>query len=197
MARKTQLSTASISLLAKGRTTDLRGANASAIAKVLGVRTEWLVAGTPPMLLASEVPGVHVPLLPAMAAAGLGEESPDGDAPVAHIVLDQEFVRRVLRPTSPAAVRCLHALGDSMEPTIKDGDLLLVDTGVLEPRVDCVYVMRAHGRLFVKRLRQRVSDGKFEITSDNPAHRTSEVLSEGGDIELLGRVIFIWHAHKI
>ena len=56
-------------------------------------------------------------------------------------------------------------------------------------------MLRAHGRLFVKRVRQRLN-GQFEISSDNPAHKTVEVLNGEHEVEVVGRVLWYWNGHR-
>lgn len=49
-----------------------------------------------------------------------------------------------------------------MSPTLNSGDIVLVDTGIAAIDIDGVYVLEAHGRLFIKRVRQRL-DGSYEF----------------------------------
>lgn len=113
--------------------------------------------------------GIAVPLLSNAASMGPGEDSQADDVVAGQLTLQPHFVREQLRPTSPGALRLIHGYGDSMEPTFSSGDVLLVDTGVVDHKIDGIYVLEAHGRLFVKRVRQRM-DGSFEVSSDNPGH---------------------------
>jgi transcriptional regulator with XRE-family HTH domain len=111
--------------------------------------------------------------------------------------LSTSWVSQRIRPSDPAALRIVTAFGDSMSPTFGDGDLLLVDTGVTEVRVDGVYAIRALGRLFLKRVRQRL-DGGFIVSSDNPAERTTDELGrKPGEVEIVGRVVWSWNGRKL
>ena len=83
-----------------------------------------------------------------------------------------------------------------MEPTFSAGDLLLVDTGVQQVTVDGVYVFDAHGRLFIRRVRQRM-DGSFEISCDNPTHKGVDTLSSDNDVTVMGRVVWVWNGRKL
>lgn len=196
LARASNLTPATISAFVLGRNAP-RGATAMALAQALNVRIEWLLDGTGPMTLADTSQGVQVPLLLNAASAGPGDDAQETDVTVAHIVLDQQFVQRHVAPTAKTNLRFLHAFGDSMEPTISSGDILLVDAGVTSCKIDGVYVFRAYGRLFVKRLRQRISDGKFVISSDNPSHTTHDVLTDATEVECLGRVLYVFHVRRI
>lgn len=151
-----------------------------------------LIASTP----RSDEQGIAVPLLANAASMGSGEDLVDNDVIQAELTLTPQFVAEHLRPSRPDALRFIHGYGDSMEPTFSSGDILLVDTGVREVKIDGVYVLNAHDRLFVKRVRQRL-DGKFEISSDNPTHKTVDVLNGVHEVRVIGRVLWLWNGHKM
>jgi phage repressor protein C with HTH and peptisase S24 domain len=138
-----------------------------------------------------EPASVTVPLLAASASMGDGDEQQPEDVVVGRLTLSADWVQRHIKPTRPDALCFLHGMGDSMAPTFRSGDILLVDNSVRAVRVDGVYVLRAHDRLFVKRVRQRI-DGQFEISSDNPNVKTIDVLGGSHPVEVLGRVVFTW-----
>jgi len=83
-----------------------------------------------------------------------------------------------------------------MHPTFNDGDLLLVDTGVKAVDIDGVFVLRTNGRLYIKRVRQRL-DGAFEVKSDNPLAGTPEELTGKTKVDVLGRVVWAWNGKKL
>jgi phage repressor protein C with HTH and peptisase S24 domain len=56
--------------------------------------------------------------------------------------------------------------------------------------------LEAHGRLFIKRVRQRL-DGSYEISSDNPAHKTVDVLDGAHEVRVIGRVLWAWNGRKM
>ena len=64
---------------------------------------------------------------------------------------------------------CVRAGGDSMEPTIHDGDLVVVDRDRRVAVDDQLFVVRTRDDLIVRRVR-RVGD-HWDLVSDNPAHR--------------------------
>lgn len=83
----------------------------------------------------------------------------------------------------PERLTCVRAVGDSMEPTIRDGDLVAIDPGRTEPLHGRLYAVRTSAGLVVKRLRQ--SEGYWRLTSDNPAHAPRPVTA---DDRILGEV---------
>ena len=69
----------------------------------------------------------------------------------------------------PERLTCVRAAGDSMRPTIHDGDLVAVDAGRVEPLDGHLFAVRTGAGLVVKRLRQ-AGGGGWLLISDNPAH---------------------------
>lgn len=138
----------------------------------------------------------RVQLLANAASMGGGMDLQAEDVMTGSLTLSSQFVNEQIHPTRPDALRFIHAYGDSMSPTLNCGDILLVDTGIADVKIDGVYVLRAHERLFVKRVRQRL-DGCFEISSDNPTHKTVDVLRGDHEVIVVGRVLWAWNGRKM
>ncbi len=65
----------------------------------------------------------------------------------------------------------IYANGHSMEPTINDGDVLLVDASRVEPKDGQIFAMQSESKgTIVKRLVKSDFD-RWIIRSDNPAYR--------------------------
>ncbi|WP_175518478.1 LexA family transcriptional regulator [Paracidovorax wautersii] len=140
---------------------------------------------------------IEVALLSNSASMGPGTDLID-DTISGSLTLNSQFVAEHIKPTKPTALRFLHGYGDSMHPTFNNGDVLLVDTGITSADIDGIYVLEAHGRLFIKRVRMRL-DGKFEISSDNATHKTVDVLSpeSGHEVSIRGRVLWVWNGKRV
>lgn len=76
--------------------------------------------------------------------------------------------------------------GDSMEPTLRDGDEILVDRSPA-PLRDGIHVVRLDDALLVKRTDTSRPD-RITLISDNPSYRPIEISS--ADIEVIGRVVW-------
>ncbi|MDA3069384.1 XRE family transcriptional regulator [Campylobacter sp. CN_NE3] len=74
--------------------------------------------------------------------------------------------------------------GNSMEPTIKEGDLIVFQQDFSQVE-GAIYICRYDGELFVKRLRKRP---KIALISDNKDYEPIEI-NEAENIEILGRVV--------
>lgn len=130
-----------------------------------------------------------VPLYDLEVAAGAGRQLRDEHV-VDWFAFKESWVRQVLG-TTPANLGLVTAVGDSMEPTIRHGDVILVDRGVDQVHDDAIYVIEQWGQLKVKRL-HRAAKGSVTIRSDNPAYPEERL--EPGELDLLhvaGRVRMI------
>jgi phage repressor protein C with HTH and peptisase S24 domain len=80
--------------------------------------------------------------------------------------------------------------GDSMEPTITDGDFVLIDRSQKEVVVDNIYALRIENAVMVKRL-QPMGDRRIKVMSDNKLYESYELDLGTGDIEIIGQTIWI------
>ena len=131
------------------------------------------------------------------AKGGNGNVTPSHEYIVGSISVATEWVRRRLPPiTSLGALRVIEAYGDSMEPKIKSGDLLVIDTGIRRADVSGLYIIGRNNtpelELMVKRL-QLAHDGGLIILSDNPAYQPERLThEEAAQVSILGKVVWIW-----
>jgi phage repressor protein C with HTH and peptisase S24 domain len=106
---------------------------------------------------------------------------------VDYLAFKTEWVYRRLN-AQPRNLLLIEAIGDSMAPTIRDSDLLLVDLGEPRFKQDGIYVLRRGDDLIVKRLQPR-HDGELIIRSDNPAYEPTIAPRE--NLGIIGRVIWV------
>ena len=129
---------------------------------------------------------VAVPRIDASASAGPGglveEDRGDGAMRIDAALLRQLRVR-------PAQASVIAVAGDSMVPTLADGDTILVDSGDRRGVSGAIHVVRLDGVLLVKRL-ARVPGG-VELVSDNPAYPPIMV---DGSPDIVGRVVWLSRA---
>ena len=123
---------------------------------------------------------VMIPFAPEVRlAAGTGEVVFE-ESPEVSIAVAAEALAPWARPERLTSVR---AAGDSMEPNIRDGDLVVVDPARTDPLDGQVFAVRTDGGLVIKRLRQ--SRGRWLLASDNRAHASHPVAE---DDRILGQV---------
>ena len=111
------------------------------------------------------------------------------EADVTPIRIGKEIIKDIWKVSSPDVLKLFKESGDSMENTIEDGNILLVDTSRTDYHNGGIYVLTINNDWFVKRLRLKIN-GDLEIISDNPKYEP-EVLKPNTDIEInvVGRVI--------
>ncbi|MGE1071176.1 S24 family peptidase [Pseudomonas fragariae (ex Marin et al. 2024)] len=84
--------------------------------------------------------------------------------------------------------------GQSMAPTIKDRDPLLVDITIREFTGDGIYLFSHDDMLYVKRLQKRGKD-RFKMISDNKHHDIEEIRVD--DTHILARVLYVWNGSPV
>jgi hypothetical protein len=166
------------------------------IAAYLGV---WVaLLGGPARRVAAPTPRargrdlVLVPKLAIGASAGPGA-SVDGEAVEGEVAFDPRWLRDL--GADPRALSIIRVEGDSMAPTLGDGDDILVDGGDAAARLrDGIYVLRMDDVLMVKRIARAPGPGRVSVISDNPHYRSWDDLPLSA-IRLVGRVI--WTGRRV
>lgn len=109
------------------------------------------------------------------------------------------WVKRELNAT-PQDLYLIHVDDESMEPTLRPRDTILLDRRVTKPDREGVYILNVEGVPLVKRL-QILPGGSVKVVSDNPAYETFTIrLSDinGRDFAILGRVVWVvWAGRRI
>lgn len=98
------------------------------------------------------------------------------------------------RQLTPAKLVIVSVSGDSMEPALKSGDLVLVDLSQTEINSGKTYVVRLDNHLLVKNL-QMLPHGLVQVASFNPGFPPYQVdlSDESIDIAVIGRVVASMH----
>jgi phage repressor protein C with HTH and peptisase S24 domain len=132
------------------------------------------------------VPRLQVQASAGPGAVGFAEEQGQFDDPGNILAFRRDWLRRI--GVAPQAARALTARGDSMEPTIHDGDILLADTSVEHIVDNGIYVLVLAGLLLLKRVHP-TRDGSVTLISDNPLYPQEIVpVHEIPDLVVAGRI---------
>lgn len=140
---------------------------------------------------------IEIPVLDVSGSMGSGYHLQDREEVVERMIVSAPWLRRNVNISTPQNLALISAYGDSMECTFNDGDLLLVDRGVNDIRIDAVYVLSLNDELYIKRL-QRRPDGGVLMISDNKKYEP--YLIQNGDrdkFRVLGRVLLAWNSRKL
>ncbi len=147
-----------------------------------------------PVVMVKDEPFDMVPRYEASSAAGDGVVNFDGP-PIDHLAFSKTWLKQ--NGINAGACVLLNVKGDSMEPSIYDGDLVMIDRRRQTIRTGRLYVFRDGDEgLRLKRL-DVIPDTAIMLRSDNPKYppepRTGEAMnaiSEG----VVGEVV--WSGHK-
>jgi repressor LexA len=161
--------------VARGSPRELAERDRRLLADVLGV-DESALGG------AAREPLFRIPRLDVAASAG------PGALVDAELVVGTESLSPALAQTlglRDGQAGVIRARGTSMEPTLRDGDHLVVDLADRSPgRRPAVYVIRIGDALMVKRVARLGT--RLVATSDNPAADPVPA----GTVEVVGRVVW-------
>lgn len=173
------------------------------IVRHAGVSVEWLVTGAGPMesddaqvsrhrVSKQPRPGyAALPLEreghPVTGSPPSAEDGTGGDA----LVFNEDWLRFEL-DARPQDLCLLRAAGDSMEPTLRAGDMILIDRRAMRPDREGIYLLHMDGMLLARRL-QALPGGLVKVSSDNPAVEAFQVkLADigSGKLSIFGRVVW-------
>jgi phage repressor protein C with HTH and peptisase S24 domain len=129
----------------------------------------------------------EVPLREATGSMG-GGSTETGSRALSYLSFRTEWIRSKGNPENMTVIR---AFGDSMDPTIVDGSVVLVDEGRRHFVRNKIYYLRYNGQMYIKRLVER--DGQMAIVSDNDPN--IYLVSDADDFEIIGRCI--WAAREL
>lgn len=131
---------------------------------------------------------VMIPLFDTPISAGNGflndKENQSGTWPLA-----RAYVGQYLGIRSPVGLVAVEVRGDSMEPTLRSGDRVIVDTHDRLPSPAGIFVLWDGLGTVIKRVEhiQGSDPTTFHIISDNSLHRSYELRAE--EAHIVGRVI--------
>ncbi|MGE4323401.1 MAG: helix-turn-helix transcriptional regulator [Sphingobium sp.] len=161
------------------------------LARYFGVEEEVLGGPArrqpPPGVRRGMPPVVAVPRLALGASAGAGSLDEDERA-TGVMAFDAQWLRHL--GVKPQRVSIIRVDGESMTPTLGDGDDIMVDHADDATRLrDGVYVLRLDGVLMVKRVAMGPLRGRFSVVSDNP-HYPDWTDIDPALVTILGRVVW-------
>lgn len=166
----------------------------------VGARLEWVATGEGTILpaetgmtaAAQAKDFAVVSMYDVAVSTGHGTALADEQV-ISALAFRRDWLRQEgLSATSLAAIR---AEGDSMEPTIPNGETLLIDTSQRSITGNAVYALRLGDHRYAKRL-QRLIDGSIRVSSDNSAYREELIQPDQVDqLAVIGKVV--WHGGRM
>jgi phage repressor protein C with HTH and peptisase S24 domain len=119
---------------------------------------------------------------------GMGGSYIDGPVSAAKRQFSREWLRQITR-TAPEHLFWATGDGDSMEPTIRSQDIILIDRSQQTPLMgDGVWAVAWGDVGMIKRLRP-LPGGTLEMHSDNPLVKPATAVD--GEVHIIGRVVAV------
>lgn len=159
------------------------------LARYFGVEDSEL-GGSPAAAAHAMVP---VARLDIGASAGPGSHA-DREQAIGELSFDSRWLREVSH-SAATELSFIRVQGDSMSPTLSDGDDILVDRSDAAERLrEGIYVLRRDDSLMVKRLAINPATRSVTIKSDNPAYPDWPDC-DLATLAIIGRVV--WAGRKV
>jgi phage repressor protein C with HTH and peptisase S24 domain len=160
-----------------------------ALADLFHVNIDWLVTGRGSMESLPEAASaepedeiVYLDILDVKASAGYGIENYEPG-----VKGRMPFAASALKPHNAKKTKIFEVSGDSMEPTLMNGDLVMFVEN--DTSGNGIFLLNRNGELFVKRLRQFPGLNRITVISDNSKFPTEEVDLMKENVHIIGKVI--------
>ena len=127
---------------------------------------------------------LNIPVYEQAFSAGKGQYVPDSAEVLEYVAVPRDL-RRFAQNLRAAYVR-----GDSMEPTLFDGDRIIFDDLGYDGQ-DGIYAIVYNGAGFVKRLQR--GKNVLKIISDNRIYSPMEESGESDNFKIIGKVRYVVH----
>ena len=149
------------------------------------ISINWLLYGQDPSSLIDTTDKYWIKYFPTISVSA-GGGAYDTDEDFEKLDLPDFFVDIIGGKENVKNIEAINVTGDSMEPTLNNGNIIFIDTTKQNVSKDGIYAFINENGLFVKRIQRRV-DGGLDVISDNKEYPMQIVNKEG--INVLGKVI--------
>lgn len=192
LQRRSGVSYDILNKLKRGDTQSTTSENATRIAKVLGFD---LSAPETVSAVENGSPGPDgaalIPVYDVQASAGFGALV-DYEEQTHSLAFPPDYLRKLTNGSTRNLV-IISVKGDSMEPTLLDDDIVLVDTSKTHMGYEGMFVLRHNDTLLVKRAGMAARNGYVTLISDNRAYPPVEATL--ADLHVVGKVL--WYGRKV
>lgn len=170
-----------------------RANKAKKLAELLGVTPTSLVFndGNLHPALTEDENTVSIPCLNITASYKLGDSVQNAISMVKLLKVSKNWLRSQAPFANFSALNIITADGDSMVPTIKEGDIILIDTSQKTFRSDAIYAFIKENDIYIKRI-QRIGNG-IRVISDNSSFYPPFEITENEleNVKIIGRAYCI------
>jgi len=193
LARRAGVGQSSIQRIEAGQTRNPR--NLLELARILGCSPHYLLGETDSseQLPVQDRPEEHANVDEGIVLVdqldlryGMGGTYVEGYIDVEKRPFPRDWLRTITK-SPPEYLSWASGIGDSMEPTIRSREVILIDRSERTPQLDDEIWAVVHGEIgMIKRLRI-IPGGIVELHSDNPHVRPQTAVD--GELHIVGRVI--------
>ncbi|WNL11760.1 S24 family peptidase [Aliarcobacter cryaerophilus] len=156
----------------RGKVKELKASELETLQENFLINSWWLLTGKGEMFISNDTTknsdNYFIDLLNVRAGAGEGIYNYVIET-VDTISLDKSFFRT---PINTNKIKGIQVDGDSMEPTLRDGDYVLIDENI-NFGTNGIYAIQYGGQILIKRLQFKM-DGTILIISDNDKYDKEE-----------------------
>nr|WP_075518871.1 LexA family transcriptional regulator [Moritella viscosa]SHO06899.1 Peptidase, S24 (LexA) family [Moritella viscosa] len=160
------------------------------IAKTADVDVAWLATGNDYQASSSENSDyIKIPHFDVQASAGSGSELVESG--ISKNTVDIHPQTLLDQGLNPEGLLSMYVKGDSMEPSLFDGDMILVKKMISPFSIlEGVYIFRVFNEIFIKRIQFNKYSAKLKVDSDNPFYDSYTITGNDlNDVEIIGEVI--------
>jgi phage repressor protein C with HTH and peptisase S24 domain len=193
VAREAEVNRSFVYDILRGRSQVPNLDNLGRIARAIMVDADWLLTGkgridgSDPISPEFDHEFVAIQYVPARPSMGGGSVVEGNERSGRDFHFRRAWIRDGLK-AAPSMLRVMTVQGDSMVPTLDDGDVILVDLNQRSPYPPGVFVLHDGMGLVAKRLEHvAMSDPpRLRIISDNDRYTPYECTAE--EVNIIGRV---------
>jgi len=149
------------------------------------ISINWLLYGQDPSSLIDSTDKYWIKYYPTINVSA-GGGAFDNEEEFEKLDLPDFFVSVVGGEDNLKNIEAINVTGDSMEPTLNNGNIIFIDKTKQDASKDGIYAFVNENGLFVKRIQKRI-DGALDIISDNKEYPSQ--VARKCEIEILGKVV--------
>jgi len=149
------------------------------------ISINWMLYGQDPSSLIDSTDKYWIKYFPAISVSA-GGGAYDADEEYEKLDLPDFFVNIIGGKDNIKNIEAINVTGDSMEPTLNNGNIIFIDKTKQDVSKDGIYAFVNENGLFVKRMQRRI-DGSLDIISDNKEYPMQ--IAKKAEINILGKVV--------